>query len=304
MFASAFGLFSCSNFYHCLQSFVLSVLSIATLLFYAKAYKIITKDRSQIMEKMDKIIFYLAFIYICFLTFMRVLYVAPFLAFTLRVLFLILDIVICSVVACIYFSQDKHAKIEQLMMGCFGWTVLIWFFSVMGKQSTDVNAENECRYFSIILFSLTGLIVSGVLAFCAHGSIKRIRATEMKDDNYTDGTTRLDDMRGYQELNNQINQLTILIVVTAGSSIVQMLWDIKKYHTNYSMNQCARVSYPHTFIDLITFTIMEVISTLLPSWGIFYLYYWKNKDNFRGDAGNWERHLSDFDEIRSDLIEA
>ncbi len=303
MFTSAFGIFSCQNGYHCVQNFVLTVLSAVTLFFYLKAYKVISSDRAQILEKMDKIIFYLAFVYVALLTFMHLVYVAPFLAFTLRALYLFMDVVMCTVVACIYFDQSKHVQIQKLMTGAFGWAVLLWFFSVMGRREGDVNAENECRYFGIVLFSLTAFVISGILAFCGYSYIKEIRINEMGENNYTSSGEIKSQVKKFEELNEQINKLIILIVVNLGAAFVQLAWDLKKYNENSSFKRCSAESNANNFIYMIAYTIMEGISSLLPTWGIFYLYYWKNRSTFRSQTDNWDRHLSDFDEIRSELIE-
>lgn len=279
----------------------MSGLSIVTLYFYAKGYKTITNDRAQILEKMDKIIYYLAFAFTGLLTLIEVIYTAPFLAFTLRLIYLFLVIVICSVVACIYFPDEKyHALIGKVMRGAFGWSIILWFFSVMGKR--DAN-ENECHYFSIVLFSLTGLVISLVLCGFGYGSIKQIKETDLKEFQANpNGLETLSEARRGQESGERIDQLTILVAVNVVASFVQLLWDFKKYNANYSMNQCNKVTTAHTFFGFIPFLIMDVFCTLLPPWGIYYLYYWKNRLNFRSNAGDWERHLSDFDDIRSELI--
>ena len=53
---------------------------------------------------------------------------------------------------------------------------------------------------------------------------------------------------------------------------------------------------------MITYSIMGSISNLLPSWGIYYLYYWKNRDNFKVKDESTKGNNSDFDELRSELI--
>ena len=303
MFNSAFGIFSCQNAYDCIEQFILSVLSIATLYFYVRGYKIITNDRAQILEKMDKVIFYLAFIFTAILTFNHLVYTAPFLAYTMRVIYLIMDVVICSVVACIFFEQDHHSKIEKVMQGTFGWIIMLWFFSIMGRQSDD-EEENECHHFGIVLFACTGLLISLVLAFCGYGSIKKIRETETDENTHTtDAGDTLSQVRKYQESNERVEQLAILVLVNIIAALAQFVWDLKKYDQDYTDYQCNRIVAPHGFFSFIRLTLMEAMCTLLPPWGIYYLYYWRNRTQFRGDAGTWDRHLSDFDEIRSDLIE-
>lgn len=298
----SFGIFSCDNAYHCLETFIIGGFAVATFYFYLKGYKTIKNDRAQILEKMDKVIYYLAFVYSGFAAFTTVIYAAPFLTFTMRVLYLILDIVICSVIACIYFPQGIHPRIEKLTMVAFGWTVLLWFFSVMGRQTSE--SSNECQYFGIILFSLTGLVVSGLLGLFGYGSIKIIKATETETNEnniyVTETGEPLSQNRKYEELAERINQLTILIAINVGAALVQLFWDMKKYN---NPKYCDRVTFSHNFIDLISFLIIKGFILLIPPWGVYYVYFWRNKDNFRADTGNWDRHLSDFDEIRSELIE-
>lgn len=57
-------------------------------------------------------------------------------------------------------------------------------------------------------------------------------------------------------------------------------------------------------MSMITYIIMASISNLLPSWGIYYLYYFKNRDNFmvKDESNKEDDDNSDFDERRSHLV--
>jgi hypothetical protein len=96
-------------------------------------------------------------------------------------------------------------------------------------------------------------------------------------------------------------------MIIAGVSFVaagiEFLWDIKKYGPAYTQLQCDRLTYAHGFFNMITFLVMNIFCYLLPSWGIYYAYYYRNKDNFKPDAGDWDRRHSDFDDLRSELVD-
>lgn len=302
MFQPAFGIFSCKNAYDCIEAFLLSTLSALTLILFIRAYKLIRKDQAQILDQTDKTIFYIASGHSLLLSFMLIIFTNPFFTYTTRALYLILDIIICSVVAEIYFSTEVHPRIRKVMIFMLSWTVILWLVSII--DPTDYALENECRLLNTLLFSISTTSVSIVLLFCGYGAVDIINAVERRQSIYSTGSQQdLWQIRRFQELRERKVQLMTLTGVNIIASFVQLVWDIKKYDTNFTQDQCDRLTFAYNFTDLVAFTIMEILCNLLPFWGIYYIYYWRNREHFRSDNQNFGRHYNDFDDLRSDMID-
>ncbi len=302
MLQASFGIFSCQNVYNCIESVFLAILSIATLILFIRAYFLIRKDQAQILDSTDKIIFSLASIHSGVLSFTFLLFTNPFFVYSIRALDLILDIIIWSVVAYMYFSKDVHSRIDKCSWLAFMWTLLLWFYSVLSEK--NLTSQNECGTFNLLLFSGTAVGVGLMLLFCGCGSIRIINDVERRQSVYSsDDEHNLWQIRRFQELNERRVQIQTLTIVNTIAPLIELLWDLKKYDLNYTVEECDKYTFAHGWIDLVIFIVAEVLCNLLPSWGIYYLYYWRNREHFRPTLANFNKHLNDFDELRSDMIE-
>lgn len=302
MFQQSFGIFGCDNAYNCIETFILAALSTATLYFFIRAYILIRKDQAQILDKTDKLIFYLASVHSGLLSFALILYTNPFLIYTIRALYLTLVIVVCSVAAFWNFSAEIHPRIRNAMWIALIWTGILWFFSVVNAETLVL--QNECGLINFLMFSISAAVISSILLLCGLGSIQQINKAERSQSvSSQDEGHNLWQIRRFQELKERKIILMTFIAVNMLASFVQLLWDIKKYDINSIQTECDTLSFSHNFLDMILFIILKILCNLLPSWGIYYLYYWRNREHFCSNNQVLNRHLNDFDELRSDMIE-
>jgi len=302
MFQTSFGIFSCQNVYNCTETFFLATLSIATLILFIRAYILIRKDQAQILDSTDKIIFYLASVHSAFLSFTFLLYTNPFFVYSIRGLDLILDIIICSVVAYMYFSKEVHSRVDKCAWIALLWTFLLWGYSVMDVGI--VSQQNECGLWNVLLFSITASVIGCVLVLCGYGSVKIINEVERRQSTYSvDEEHNLWQVRRFQELNERKVQIITLTVVNTIAPLTEILWDLQKFHENSTMQECDQFTFAHSAQEVPIFVLIKTCCYLLPSWGIYYLYYYRNREHFQQTQANFNRHLNDFDELRSDMIE-
>lgn len=297
-----YGIFSCQNVYNCFETFFLATLSLITLVLFIRAYILIRKDQAQILDSTDKIIFILASVHSGFLSFTFVLYTNPFFVYSIRALDLILDIIICSVVAKMYFSREVHPRVEK-----FTWIGLLWTFLLWGYSVTDVGIaglQNECSLMNFLLFSITASAIGCILLLCGYGSVKIINEVERRQSTYsTEEEHNLWQVRRFQELSERKIQIITLTVVNSIAPLAEILWDLKKYNPNSTVGECDTLTFAHDTQEILIFIIIKILCYLLPSWGIYYLYYYRNREHFYKAQANFNRHLNDFDELRSDMIE-
>lgn len=304
MFKSEFGIFGCENGYACFEQFCIAGLAIFSLYHFIRAYQIIRRDRAQVLDRMDKIIFYLCFFHIGLVSFTQFLYVSPLLSYTLRTVYLIQDVVLCTVIAYIYFKEEVYNTLHRMMQGGLVVCIFLWFIAVVGKR--DKDPDNECTKNILLVFSGYGLLISSALAFLGYKCIKVIDQTlgelDAQDLETSIDAETLFAQRRRDELDGRKIQITILAGVNLISTLVQFMWDIKKHNEHYSQLQCDKLTYSHSIYNLLTFIAMKSFCYLLPSWGIFYSMYWRNKSNFKAEQ-DFDRRNSDFDDLRSELVE-
>jgi len=302
MFQTSFGIFSCKNIYNCSETFILAALSLITLILFIRAYILIRKDQAQILDSTDKIIFSLASVHSGFLSFTFLLYTNPFFIYSIRGLNLILDIVICSVVAYMYFSREVHSRVDKCTWIALLWTFLLWGYSVMDVGISSL--QNECSLMNILLFSITASALSCILLLCGYGSVKIINEVERRQSTYsTEEEHNLWQIRRFQELSERKIQIITLTAVNTIAPLTEIIWDVKKYNQNSTVEECDSLTFAHNTQEMFIFVIIKILCYLLPSWGIYYLYYYRNREHFRPTQANFNRHLNDFDELRSDMIE-
>ncbi len=302
MFQQAFGIFSCQNTYNCIETFILAILSSCTLYLFARAYILIRKDKAQILDNTDKIIFTLASVHNGLLTLIFIIFTNPFFVYTVRTLYLGLDIVICSVVAYMYFSREIHSRINKATLLALLWASLLWGYSTMMPVNSET--DNECNLFNIMMFSFSTIAVSAVLLFCGYGSIKIINdVNDMERKQSVDEEYNLWQVRRFQELKERKIQITTLTIVNTIAPAAQLFWDYWKYDSTYTTEQCSNLLFADSIGEIFLFAIIKILCNLLPSWGIYYLYYWRNREHFRTNNANYNRYLNDFEEFRSDMIE-
>jgi len=303
MFQADFGIFDCKNIYDCLESLVLSAMSLATLVSFVRAYKIIKNDKAQILDKMDKIIFYLAFVYTGLLSFSFVIYTSPLFAYSIRMLYMIQNTVMCAVVGYIYLPEQEHPKVQKFMQAGLLWALLLWFFAVMDKH--EIDPDKICSKTIILYFSGSDLLISLALGVFGYGSITLITQEESKrrdSETSSNGGESIWQVRKYQELAERKIQLSILTGAFCLASLTQFVWDLKIYNPQYTQLQCDRLTFAHSFFYLCALLAVKSFCYLVPSWGIFYVYYWRNKSKFRSEQ-DFDGNYSDFDELRSELVE-
>jgi len=298
MFKSKFGIFECDNAYECVESIILSSISLFTLAIFLKAYKVISNDNAQVLDRMDKTIFYLSFAHIGILSFNLFFYTSPFFTYTIRTVSLFQEIVICTVVAYIFFPEKAYSTLHRAMQFGLIFAVCLWFFAAMDKSENEPN--NECVKGRLLVFSWSSLFVCTALFIFGYGSV-RIIINEMErrmSESSNDERQLWQELR-YQELKKRKIQLIILVSVNLLATVVQVIWDMKKYNPTYDQQQCDYYTLSHGFFNMIGFLIVKSICYFLPTWGIYYLYYWQNRHNFQTEEG-----CEKLVELREDLLQS
>lgn len=301
MFQSEYGLFSCNNIFDCLEAITLAILSLANLYLFYNAYKHIKKDQTQTLDQTEKTIFYLAFSLSALLCFTLIIYTNSFFDYTFRTVYIMLDILICKHIAYTYFDEEVRPRVQQVAWLCQFWVGALYILSIIGPPETEL--ENECTSVYILLYSVLATIVSLVLLGCGCGYILTILHVEKRESFYTPAEgDNLWHIKRFQELREKKVQLIVLPSVNFITSVAQLTWDSVKFD-NPSQNQCDYLTYAHNVGGIIIFFILGIICYMLPSVGVYYVFYWRNKENFNSDNPNSYKNFNDFDDLNSDMID-
>jgi hypothetical protein len=299
---ASWGIFEAQNTYQFIELFILSTISLISLYVFVKAYRVISKDQNTILDKMDKIIFILAFAHLGLISIIYLIYSSPFVHFTIRVINLIEEIIMCTVVAYIYFSEERHPFIHKFMLLTIGWAIVIWFFSIMDDRIEWYDLE--CRGMNSILLSGSCFAVSLVLNMCGWGVLNLIRDSEHKMSISDENIDLMDINRSMME--NRKAQLRTFMIACILSSALQFIWDYRKFDETATEAQCLNLVRSHNFFTMFWFIVLKICCTLLPPWGIYYVFYWRNRFYFKNDSQqNLEMTmLNDFDIKRSMMIDS
>jgi len=229
------------------------------------------------------------------------IYTSPFVLFTVKSVNLIEVTIMCTVVAYIYFLEERHPFIHKLMLISIGWAIMLWFFSIMDDR-IDLN-DVECNGMNSLLFSSSSLVVSFVLVLCGWGVLNIIRESERKQS-MQNGDMDLMDINHYV-MENKKAQLRTFMIVSIFSSLFQCLWDYKKFAPLTNDHDCANLTRAHDFFTMFWFIVLKTACALLPPWGIYYIFFWRNRFYFKTET-QYDLEMTmrnDFEAKRSEMID-
>lgn len=89
-----------------------------------------------------------------------------------------------------------------------------------------------------------------------------------------------------------------------GTALIQFLWDYVAYMNSINLNDCANYYDSSSFLSLIQFLLLKVVTLYSPPYIVFYIYYYRNRHIIKTVNENiLDRNLQVFYDSRSDLLE-
>lgn len=289
-----------------IERIIEGLFSLYTAVVMILAVKTLYKDRNQILNFLDKLTFFIAICNSICLTVYFFIFVSSFLLITIRTFRLIQDFLICAIFLIMLYKEKAefltNLAIFQIFLVC-----ILWFCGVnIGDHKTDY----DCNNYIWIVFSGLNLILSTLNIYSGYNSYSLMkmkffnqRNIRLSETNETVTRQQFQEQVTEKDLNSTKFSLYALMGSSFISIFTQFMWDYFLHIKSVSQEQCAQNYHSHDFGSFILCLILK-ISTFIPSiWGIYYVFYYKNRNNFNTAKECEERSLSVFYDFRSDYLD-
>lgn len=263
------------------------------------ANKKISQEKKLTLDKMDKIIFYLACVQITILFFYFLLYTSTFLLASFRTARIIQEIFLCMLLSYILFEEHVQEIIFKIVTFAVVFICAFWFaIAILFNSHLDYNCKKP---YWIVFSTLTFFVSLFTVYFGVQALriIKKLIVSTQEELNQGINAETRDKAKGksLDELKNKRLQLSVLFVCSIVSSSLQFIWDFVAFHDAEHAKECSKYYVSHNLTTLLLFLTLKFIAFFMPAVSIYYTFYWRNKKNNEHVEEN-ERSLSVFYDYR------
>lgn len=299
-------IFTDSSVYTTIERILIGIIAFFILILFFVANKKISQDKNLTLDKMDKIIFFLAFLQIFFLALYFLFYTSTFFLASIRASRLVQEIFLCMLLSYILYEEQF---IQELIFKIVTFSVILiggyWFtIAILLNSSFDYN----CRKIYWIIFSILTFGVSFFTILFGSRAIMIIQnfinTTNEEIDRQNDDADGQKKKKGksLEELKNRKVQLLVIVLTSFVSSSLLLTWDMIAHYEARSPKECSIFFVSHDGFTLILFCILKLPTFFLSAIGIYYTFYWRNKKSLEIESES-ERSLSVFYDYRNDVTE-
>eukprot|EP01017_Pseudomicrothorax_dubius_P043663 TRINITY_DN7311_c0_g1_i3.p1 TRINITY_DN7311_c0_g1~~TRINITY_DN7311_c0_g1_i3.p1 ORF type:complete len:307 (-),score=20.69 TRINITY_DN7311_c0_g1_i3:34-954(-) len=288
------GLFDCSGFCSCAESMLMAILVLASAYKFFLAYRKISKDTSNIIDETDRLIFYIAFAQIIILAIFFIVFKSSFLIYSMKATRMAQDILVCAIIATLWVEESYQGMIKKAGIFLALIDSLIWFIAVFGVASHETY---ECNRPIWIFYSIAIMLTSLLSAFLGY-QVRQLtnRGTSeylAMQENTTANTAHMRlHLVNLDEMNKRRIQVEILFVGNVVSALVQVIWDFHSYSNVQSASECYIFYESQSNFMVIVLLLVKSIAWLLPTWTIYYIFYYRNHSYFNTIDKDHQRTLS------------
>lgn len=275
IFVKVHGIFSCESFWDCNHSVFLVLTAAVSVFLFARAYVIISKDQGKRLDRLDYILFMLALVQVMLVFLTKAAYDSPFWTFTLRALALYQNIIICSICSYYYFEEEDHPGIQRITILGIIVASIMWLYS-LGADTEDATI-NVCQQVTSLTFASMSLGVSVAALWFSYHSIKFINTWIQEVYKSAEGTEIELRRANLERIKGQILVLMLGVLLSSG---FQFIWDLYKLWFGQSNDACHSFFHPGGVMSFLSQLVHDIVCLLVPSWAIYYIYYWRDRDSF------------------------
>ena len=287
------------------------LITLYTLILLLSGYKKIYKDRNQVLNELDKTTYILAICNTISLLIYFIIAMCSFFLMTIRFFRLSQDILIC-VIFLIMLYKEKTTLLKNLGKFFFFINILIW---VLGLIFANSQTDYDCSEYIWIVFSGINLILSTLNIYSGFNSYNLMKMKYFNQRNniplVTNEEPEATPSNEFQEQHiteDDIINTRVSLYALMGSSFIsifiQFMWDYFLHvKSSDSLETCMASYHAYSFGTLILYMFLKIFSFLPAVWGIYYVFYFKNRCNFNTAKEAEERSLSVFYDFRSDYMD-
>ena len=290
-----------------LERIIEGLISLYTALLMLNAFKTILRDRNRILNDLDKLVFIIALCNSVVLTVYFFLGISAYVLLIIRALRLAQDVIVC-VIFLIMLYKEKMGFLKNMGgVGCF-FVFVLW---ICGVIFIDDSTDYDCANYIWIVFSGINLILSTLNIYSGYNSytlmkIKYFNQQHARLSETNEMTPKNQFQEEYlteQALDNTRFSLYALMGASFGSICVQFFWDYLLHVRSITPESCSDHYHSSGFGTLVLCLILKIASFLPSIWGIHYVFYYRNRNNFNTAKETEERSLSVFYDFRSDYMD-
>ena len=123
----------------------------------------------------------------------------------------------------------------------------------------------------------------------------------------TNDLTPRQEFQQQQLTEDDLNKTRVSLYALMGSSFasifIQFIWDYFLHIKSLTQEKCVENYHSTGFGTLVLYFILKVLSFFPSIWGVYYVFYYKNRNNFNTVKETEERSLSVFYDFRSDYMD-
>lgn len=267
------------------ESGVLGMLSLLTLILYLMAFRRILNENNNIFDKIDKSIIITAGIQIILLTLVFLILNSDIFCVIIRLSRLFQEAILWMILSFLIFDESKYEVIYKIMMGIsflIGIFGLISIFQLLFMENPSIQLSFIIYSALTLLINLMSVCFGLKVLFIIHDYFQKEINESSPDDSDLEGGKNHLKYLTYEEMKNRKMQIYILVSVHFVSSCLQFFWDIIAY--TYSEESDYYQYYnPSDFLTLCSFIVLKIIVWFFPVWVIYFVFYWRNRTYF-GDS--------------------
>jgi len=258
----------------------------------------ISKDKKLTIDKMDKIIFFLAFIQIGILVLYFLFYTYTFFLASIRACRLIQEVLLCMLLSYIIYEE----RIQEIIFKIVSFSVVsilgYWFtIAIIQNSQLDYN----CKKMYWLVFSSLTFFISILTIYFGIKALKIIQ--NFINNNNSEETKAEKGVSSLEELKNRKIQIYVIILCSFVSSVTQLLWDMLAHHYAINSKNCTVYYSSYSFGTCVLYIFFKFITLFLSALSIYYTFYWRNRKNLEAGGDETDRSLSVFYDYRNDNVE-
>ena len=277
----------CDNFFTCFESILIFLIFCLSLIFYLNGFISISKSLVISFDNLDKFIYFLCIIQISLYILYQVIFPRKNIIYSLRALRLLQEIFICVIFSYIYFDEFRIKNIQRFKAFAVFYTFILWISKMFSKNSS-------CFYFNLFIFSSSTLIfncIEVVLGILSLLIIKEFEEKSKKEENndlnlslrtFSDNLNFSEITK--KEMESRKVQIFILMLTHFLSCFSQILIDYSLYLNSSEIPNCNNYKFKlNSFFGFLFFSFLHFLSIFFPYWGIYYVFYWRNRELFNSN---------------------
>lgn len=274
-------LFLESNSYALVERVFIGIIAIYIFFLFLLANKQISKDKNLTIDKMDKIIFFLAFTQIALLTVYFLIYTSTSLLACIRTCRLIQEVLLCMLLSYIIYEEIIQEIIFKIVTLCVISIVAFWFTIAILKNS---RSDYDCKKTYWLIFSSITVFFSVSTVYFGFRALQLIQNfinnhKDILNEDFIEENGNKTIGKNLDELKNRKIQLFVIIVCSLVSSALQFTWDVIANQKATDSKNCLVYYMSNSFMTCVIFIFLKFLTLFLSAMSIYYTFYWRNKKN-------------------------